>query len=179
MMVRMDPYEPMDYAENAERVSWIRKLCKGAGLERRIKGVPYELFGAEDWDSLVNRLDLECSLLPRSMRATMAIRNALNVPTVKYGEPAGPGLVERRAVLASWWGVTSRTVDRIETAGARLLDHRLSARLGGDALEEMTLDLYVLNLEFERYGIEKGLSREAVAALNDAWRRIDAEASAR
>lgn len=136
----MNPLEPPDYAENTERVAWIRRLCKGKGLPRMLKGVPYVLFDVPDWDELVEALYAETLYLPSSW-ARSAIRNALNVQGITdLGSRSG--LVERRALLASEWGITPRTLDRFEYEGARLLDHAFQKRLQPTALMDAVHELH-------------------------------------
>ena len=84
------------------------------------------------------------------------------------------GPVARRAELADEWGLTSRTLDRFELEGARLLDEQIRLRQGeGEVLRAIgELDMAVLALMQlgVRYPVPESHLAKVQEALNEPHR---------
>lgn len=124
---------PRDYVENTERVWWLRRMCKGQGLPRwePPKGIPLELFGVTDWVSLAVRLQFEIYLMPEGSALANAAWHAFNLIPLE-----GKGLVARRKIVAKEYGVTTRTIERVELLSMRMIDNGFRVRTG-DSVEAM------------------------------------------
>lgn len=115
------PSPQLDYEPDTKRVSALKRLRQRQGIQKPIDGFPLELFGARDWPELVRLVRDAWSRMPplRSQTAvgvTLGLDDGSKVLSV----------IHRRTELAKRWGVSVRTIERLEDEGLALLDYYLS-----------------------------------------------------
>lgn len=124
----MEDLNPLVLEEpNPERVRWIKRLRQRQGLKQEVSGVPYELFGAHDWPSLVKQFLLARQAAgPRpQLEALFGALGVADYFYVPYDHELWelPTVIERRKSLARTWGKSVRTLERLEEQGALILDY--------------------------------------------------------
>lgn len=103
-----------------DRIEWIKKLRKGRGLVQERSDVPLELFGATDWESLVDVISIAFKLTPMTP-PVIVLGRALNLMREDNQ------LTQRRKELKEAMGfdVPLRTAIRWEESAAIELDKQI------------------------------------------------------
>ncbi|TFD14165.1 hypothetical protein E3T26_08560 [Cryobacterium sp. TMT1-21] len=165
----MEESSPLVLGEpNEERVRWIKRLRQRGGLQREISGVPYALFGAHDWDSLVGQF-AQARLLATPMPELEALFAALGKSEYFYAPSESglfrlPTVVERRQSLSRSWGKSVRTLERLEERGALVLDYYFQKML--DSRYGMQL---IIDIDNRYKALKWWMDQRGLSLPDEAW----------
>lgn len=162
---------------NAERISWIRKLSKGAGLMRVRADTPLELFGADDWLHLVLLITWAKYRMPRN-HSSVAILTALNLECANdlhnrhRRDVPRTDLKERRGLLSLELEVSERTIMRLEEEGAEVLSDYLERTTTPLSDKEIWYRWSLLKVEVETLVRHHPMRKELINVLEGATQSL-------